>query len=249
MYAPEHIPSGPSVKLLGVPVEMEPATPLVAEAVGEDDADMVWIVRRVLDVLVEDIVEDEAEVATDVAGDGEATGAGLLLPDAEPEPDPDDSPPIPLTAWQVPLMVPVAVDEPVTSGPGFGNTTFVLSTTVHPLPMFATKISGRAEKATAGAARFLDPPAIVTEAQFMYISRLPMLLNQVQAKTAGPAGVSEGTVKSNSWPEFIGQPRRSGSQHFLSFLGRSKEQTKIFLPPMYECITLKVLPASIEREA
>jgi len=101
-------------------------------------------------------------------------------------------------------MVSVAVDDPVTSGPGCGKTTSVLSTTVQPLPIFATNMSGRAEKATAGAARLLDPAPIVTEAQSMYISRLPILLNQVHPKTAGPEGVSEGTVKSKDWPELKG---------------------------------------------
>jgi hypothetical protein len=45
-------------------------------------------------------------------------------------------------------------------------------------------------------ARFLDPPPMVTAAQFMYISRLPIWLNQVQAKMASPEGVSAGTLKS-----------------------------------------------------
>ena len=32
------------------------------------------------------------------------------------------------------------------------------------------------------AALFFDPPLTLIDAQFMYISRLPILLNQVQAK-------------------------------------------------------------------
>lgn len=36
------------------------------------------------------------------------------------------------------------------------------------------------------AALFFDPPLTLIDAQFMYISRLPILLNQVQAKVYDP---------------------------------------------------------------
>lgn len=81
-------------------------------------------------------------------------------------------------------------------------------------------MSGRDEKATDGASCVLLPAATVIEAQFMYISRFPILLYHVQAKRASPAGASLGTVKSNDWPLVRGQL------------------------PMKEVITLKVAPLS-----
>ena len=44
------------------------------------------------------------------------------------------------------------------------------------------------------SALFLDPPLTLIDAQFMYISRLPILLNQVQAKVYGPGVIPSGTV-------------------------------------------------------
>lgn len=73
--------------------------------------------------------------------------------------------------------------------------------------MLAKKIGGRLSKEVR-AASFLarrsracerfeeDEPWIVTCAQFMYISRLPILLNHVQANRASPLGASEGILKS-----------------------------------------------------
>lgn len=43
-------------------------------------------------------------------------------------------------------------------------------------------------------ALFFDPPLTLTEAQFMYISRLPILLNQVQASVYDPGVIPSGTV-------------------------------------------------------
>lgn len=59
---------------------------------------------------------------------------------------------------------------------------------------------------------------MVTCAQFMYISRLPILLNQVHASRASPLGASEGILK-------------------LYFFGRGQ-------PPMMDLITFQVLPLS-----
>lgn len=53
----------------------------------------------------------------------------------------------------------------VTSGPGLGKNVSLPSTVVQPLPRLALKMSGRAEKATAGTGPV--PLAIVMEAQFM----------------------------------------------------------------------------------
>jgi len=60
-----------------------------------------------------------------------------------------------------------------TSFPGAGNSRSLFGTVSHPLPRFAWNISGRPESPLS------PPPEIVTAAQFMYISLLPRLLNQV----------------------------------------------------------------------
>lgn len=44
------------------------------------------------------------------------------------------------------------------------------------------------------AALFDEPPLTLTEAQFMYISRLPILLNQVQANVYDPGVIPSGMV-------------------------------------------------------
>jgi hypothetical protein len=125
--------------------------------------------------------------ALDAGGAAEALaaeGAAEALPPELPELEPDP-PPMPLTAAQVPVKVPAPWDVPVTSGPGSGNAmskTFVSydstrkegeyvplpSTVVQPLARLATKGPGRAEKAVSRSeiAR-LEPPPMVTEAQFM----------------------------------------------------------------------------------
>jgi hypothetical protein len=48
---------------------------------------------------------------------------------------------------------------------------------------------------SSSALRLPAAAVIVTGAQFMYISRLPTLLNQVQAKVAVPVGRVVGTTK------------------------------------------------------
>jgi hypothetical protein len=87
---------------------------------------------------------------------------------------------------------------------------------VQPFPIFALKISGREEKATVLA--LLAPPPMVIDAQFMYISRLPISLNQVHANNAGPEGASVGMLKFQ-----------------VGVNGH---------PPMKEWMTLKVFPES-----
>lgn len=132
--------------------------------------------------------------ATTEAGGVTETGAALVV-----------APVFPLLLPVPPLLPSSAPSRPgqfpvgslmlalslVTSGPGFGNRRSKVSTVLQPLPALATNMSGRAEKATSGEP---EPAVMVTLAQFMYISRLPIWLNQVQAKTALPAGVSAGTV-------------------------------------------------------
>jgi hypothetical protein len=83
----------------------------------------------------------------------------------------------------------------VTSGPESGKTTSVLSAVVQPFPIFATKRDGREEKDTS-ALFLLVAPVMVTDAQFIYISLLPTLLNHVHANMAAPVFASEGITKS-----------------------------------------------------
>lgn len=60
--------------------------------------------------------------------------------------------------------------------------------------MLAVNMSGKASKAEVS--RLVEElPVMVTGAQFMYISRLPILLNHVQAMVALPAGTESGMVK------------------------------------------------------
>lgn len=83
----------------------------------------------------------------------------------------------------------------VVSGPGYGKSTSVFSEVPQLLPILptlATKTFGLELKAVVSVP---EPTPIVTLAQFMYISRLPILLNHVHAKRAAPVGVSLGTLK------------------------------------------------------
>jgi hypothetical protein len=110
-------------------------------------------------------VVDWLATGTIVTGDDDATGEFPDVAGLDP-----DSPPTPSTAAQVPVKDPelsATADFTVTSaeGPGSGNWTSLPSTVVQPLPRFATKRSGRLEKATAGAERVPDAAVISTEAQ------------------------------------------------------------------------------------
>jgi hypothetical protein len=80
----------------------------------------------------------------------------------------------------------------------------VVSTVVQPFPRFATKRDGREEKDVA-ALFLLAAPVMVTDAQFMYISLLPTLLNHVHANMAAPVVASEGTWKLKFPPVERGQ--------------------------------------------
>ena len=96
----------------------------------------------------------ELEEPDESAGPAESAG---LTGAAEPQ----------LPEYVFPFFVPTVV----TSGPGLGKNTSVSSAVVQPLPMLALKMSGRCAKGIAGEAPL--PDAMVTDAQFMYISRLP----------------------------------------------------------------------------
>lgn len=83
---------------------------------------------------------------------------------------------------------------------------------------------------SSSSLRFEEAPEIVIGAQFMYISRLPILLNQVQASTAVPVGRLDGMVK-----EYV-----SGS----TSVAESPLFPATFLmghPPSMEWITFQVL--------
>jgi hypothetical protein len=96
-----------------------------------------------------------------------------------------------------------------TESPGFGKMRSVESWVPQPFPMFATNILGRALKeavsrstiwvmlrsiSSSYSLRFDEPAVRVTGAQFIYISRLPTLLNHDQARVADPVGIFVGIV-------------------------------------------------------
>jgi hypothetical protein len=120
---------------------------------------------------VEEVAELFGITAIETADEVAIGVSELELPDAEdpeeseePE-EPDVRPPMPLTAAQVPLAA-CCLEVPalVTSGPGFGMRTSVVSMVVQPFARFATNISGRLVNAVFGAAPV--PAAMVMDAQF-----------------------------------------------------------------------------------
>ena len=125
--------------------------------------------------------------------------AGFGLLDAD-EPEAALEPPR-LTSdfpGHVPVGATGAAPEPAfcRPGPGSGNSKSALSTVLQPLPIFATNMAGKEasrlpkmESLVASYSVLLvsrltlePPPVTVIGAQFMYISRLPILLNQVHAR-------------------------------------------------------------------
>lgn len=93
---------------------------------------------------------------------------------------------------QLPKGTPFPV--PVTWRPGLGKVistpSAVVQVSAPMFLMFALRISGRELKKVLLPAE----PVIFTGAHLIYISRLPILLNQVHATTASPAGRSDGTL-------------------------------------------------------
>lgn len=97
-----------------------------------------------------------------------------------------------------------------TEAPGSGNLTSAPSAVVHSVAgMFAMNMSGNEadpRSCSSGTeyssvsfrevSLLFEPPVTLMEAQFMYISRLPTLLNQVQASVYAPGVIPAGIVKS-----------------------------------------------------
>ena len=165
--------------------------------------------------------------AEDALYTGAADDAAAELPagDVAALPDPEEKAPMPATCLQVPVTPPGVFVTSVTSGPGSGNVVSVPSIVVQPFPRLATKSDGREEKgvlARLPARLPLADAVMVTDAQSMYISRLPTSLNQVQANIAAPWGASEGTLKLKLPPAGL----------------------TVGHPPMYECMTVNVFPLS-----
>lgn len=138
--------------------------------------------------------EEVAAAGFEAAG---ALAAGVVY---EPVPDPaleaGEALPDPEPAGQVPpgaCLGKFNGDSTVTWFPGFGKSILVLSVVVHLLMLarLATNIPGRESIEP-------EPPEIETLAQFMYISRLPTLLNHVQAMTAAPLLTSAGILKDRA---------------------------------------------------
>lgn len=140
-----------------------------------------------------------------------------VAPDAEDPEDPDEEDPA-ADALEFdpddpdnPHLGPVggvSVPDPnfSTEAPGSGNCTSAESTVSQSVVgMFALNIAGKdavARSESSGIPRvslrvvslFFDPPLTFIDAQFMYISRLPILLNQVQANVYDPGVIPSGMV-------------------------------------------------------
>ena len=140
-----------------------------------------------------------AEVAGAEAAGAEAVGAEALPAEPLEEP-PEERPELPAqfpTGGRRAVLLKFSSD-----GPGLGNSRSP-SAVLHPLPMFATNMSGKSARFNkdresafrCSIPRFLEPGVTVSGAQFMYISLFPILLNQVQANTYCPGVIPSGTVK------------------------------------------------------
>jgi hypothetical protein len=113
-----------------------------------------------------------------------------------------------------------------TESPGFGKPSTPAPSTVLQYPaMLATKMPGNEPMYES----LLDPPVISRGAQFMYISRLPILLNQVQANMYLPLLISLDTGMSNLRTH--SSPLPPG--HWISVLGRLP-WAEAGQPPMME---------------
>ena len=162
-----------------------------------------------------DPVEPDAPDAPE-APDGSDEPDAPVEPGAPEEPDEDD-PAADALEFEPddpddPHLGPVGgVSAPLpnfsTEVPGSGNCTSAESTVVQSVAgMFALNMAGKDAESRSDssgmanvslrlASRFWDPPLTLTDAQFMYISRLPILLNQVQASVYDPGVIPCGMEK------------------------------------------------------
>lgn len=149
----------------------------------------------------EAVPEPDPAATEEVEPGAPAAGAAPELPFEEPE----DAPPQPaggsfIRVWGLPAFS--------TEPPGLGKMMSMSlvsrgSRQAPMLPMLALNMSGKEgsrlkisseayslvvlKNWESSASRFFLPPVTVTGAQFMYISRLPMRLNQVHARVYSPA--------------------------------------------------------------
>ena len=162
---------------------------------------------------LDEVASGTGAAATDVAAvEALSAGAEVELEEAadelEPESEPELEEPEEAVIPEPPKVgVPVQASEPSaarlalspsysTSSPGWGKRISTLSGVVQPLT-FATNMGGKlaARFSSSAGERLEEPPETVMGAQFMYISRLPMRLNQVQARVYLPAEMPSGMVK------------------------------------------------------
>ena len=169
------------------------------EGTDEEATTELGIVLVATVVVVKVVEEDGDGAATGVDDDDDEDKGGE--PGLGLEPDPEAQEPV------GGAYLPSAASRSTLS-PGLGKSTSAPSEVPHPLPILATNMSGYvarliSERAAAlrfSTARFLVlvlllPPVTVMGAQFMYISRLPMRLNQVHAMVYSPGVTPSGTVK------------------------------------------------------
>jgi len=165
-----------------VPLEGEDDTTGAGAALGELTGVATGATSDAEDATSDDAAADGDAMVTSVVGTG-VTATGVVVGDWANAPpltlalalsagaaEADAAPPLPALEPQDPVSEPessVTVSLLTTSGPGSGNWTSLFSTVVHPLSRFAWKTAGRAEKATDSALFLLDPPEMVTVAQFM----------------------------------------------------------------------------------
>lgn len=145
-----------------------------------------------------DAEDSMAGAYEEAAKDEPAAGVGAATRAAWPLPAPIlvmDAQPAPVAEPGV-ILVPEKVSAGAPAWLASGNTTSVLSVVEHrSLGMLATNMSGNLVQAAGIEAARLsleEPPVTEMGAQTMYISRLPTLLNQVQAREYLPFGIPRG---------------------------------------------------------
>lgn len=192
-------------------------TGLDADATGADVAEALPVVGTVAKTPPGRV--DAEAFPVDFGAEAEAVAGAVVLGAEEAPPvavatDPPVAPEPavqPVGAFKSDVVEPARVS---TESPGFGKITSFESTvpqeSAPTFLMLATNMLGRALKAAvsrwtiwvlfwpvnSSSSSRLEVAAVnVTGAQFMYISRFPILLNQVQASVADPVGSVVGILK------------------------------------------------------